>query len=399
MVVPLGLQLVQELLAANGLVGLADAARGPAQTVQRAQEASVRLVLPTHEPGAAPSGLAQLVEPAVVADPEVCVRLDVVPGVLPEASPPVEEGRVGGDNLGDGIPASIVGLGQRGGQRVARRGRLLLEDRLWRPLTVHVDVAHRRRIYAPGPPEASFAPPVPWADVTAVGDQTEEMSAEAPAPVTRLVLVRHAVTEHTGGILSGRSPGVELSEDGRHQAKALGERLAGVQLAAVYASPIERTLQTAEVLAAPHGLDVQLLDGVLEADYGEWTGRPLAELAKSRTWTIVQRSPSRARFPGGESLVAMQVRVVAALDEVVVRHPGEAVVVVSHADPIKAAVAHYTGMHLDLFQRLAVGPASVTVLAIGPADVTLLKCNDTGSLEDLHLPPAENSQQEDGTDD
>ena len=211
----------------------------------------------------------------------------------------------------------------------------------------------------------------------------------APAPpTTKLVLVRHAVTEQTGPLLSGRTPGIDLSDDGRAQAKALGERLADVPVASVYASPIERTTQTAEAVAAHHGLAVRSLPGVLEADYGEWTGGKLAELARTDLWKTVQHNPSRARFPGGETLAGMQARMVAALDEVVADHAGEVLVVVSHADPIKAAIAHYTGVHLDLFQRIVVAPTSVTVFDLGPHGVAMLKCNDTGDLDVLRPQPA-----------
>jgi probable phosphoglycerate mutase len=205
--------------------------------------------------------------------------------------------------------------------------------------------------------------------------------------VTRLVLVRHAVTAQTGPMLSGRTPGIDLSEQGREQAKRLGERLAKLPVAVVYASPIERTTQTAAAVVEHHGLEVQALPGVLEADYGEWTGSKLVDLAKTDLWKTVQRAPSRARFPGGESLAEMQSRMVVALEEVVARHQGELVVVVSHADPIKAAIAHYTGVHLDLFQRIVVSPASVTVFELGPHGAAMLKCNDTGSLDELLPPP------------
>jgi probable phosphomutase (TIGR03848 family) len=224
------------------------------------------------------------------------------------------------------------------------------------------------------------------------GDGVDEGSASAaapsPPPTTKLVLVRHAVTEQTGPVLTGRGPGVDLSDAGRHQAKALGERLAEVPVAAVYASPIERTTQTAEAVAAHHGLSVRELAGVVEADYGEWTGGKLSDLAKTDLWKTVQRAPSRARFPGGESLAGMQARMVAALEVVVADHPGAVVVVVSHADPIKAAVAHYTGLHLDLFQRLVVAPASVTVLELSAHGTALVKCNDTGALDELCPPSA-----------
>ena len=217
-------------------------------------------------------------------------------------------------------------------------------------------------------------------------DSQPESVPEHPAS-TRLVLARHAVTAQTGPLLSGRAPGIDLSDVGRDQAKALGERLAGLPVAVVYASPIERTTQTADAVARHHGLTVQPLPGVIEADYGEWTGGKLAELAKTDLWKTVQRAPSRARFPGGESLAEMQSRMVTALEDVVARHPGELVVVVSHADPIKAAIAHYTGVHLDLFQRIVVSPASVTVFELSAHGAAMLKCNDTGTLDELLPPP------------
>lgn len=197
------------------------------------------------------------------------------------------------------------------------------------------------------------------------------------------MLARHAVTAQTGPLLSGRAPGIDLSEEGKAQAAALGERLSGLPVAAVYASPIERTMQTAQAVAVHHRLDVRTLEGVLEADYGEWTGQKLADLAKTDLWKVVQRTPSRASFPGGEALAAMQTRMVAALDAVVAAHPGQLVVVVSHADPIKAAIAQYTGVHLDLFQRINVSPASVTAFAFSAHGASMLKCNDTGTLDEL----------------
>jgi probable phosphomutase (TIGR03848 family) len=202
-------------------------------------------------------------------------------------------------------------------------------------------------------------------------------------PTTTLVLVRHAVTAQTGPLLSGRAPGIDLSDTGVKQAETVGARLAVLPVRAVYASPIERTQQTAAHIAGHHGLEVSVLEGVIEADYGEWTGGKIVELAKSDLWRTVQIAPSRARFPGGESISEMQSRMVAALERVIADHPGEIVVVVSHADPIKAAIAHFTGVHLDLFQRVVVSPASVTVFQLGQFGAALVKCNDTGSLEEL----------------
>jgi len=240
------------------------------------------------------------------------------------------------------------------------------------------------------PPDGAPAS-TPDADAETASTSTDG-AAVHPKP-TRLILVRHAVTAQTGPLLSGRTPGIDLSDKGREQAVALGERLAGLPISVVYASPIERTTQTAAAVAGHHGLEVQALPGVLEADYGEWTGGKIADLAKTDLWKTVQRAPSRARFPSGESLAEMQIRMVVALEEVITRHRGELVVVVSHADPIKAAIAHYTGVHLDLFQRIVVSPASVTVFELGEHGAAMLKCNDTGSLDEL-LPPSPKAEAE-----
>jgi probable phosphoglycerate mutase len=239
-------------------------------------------------------------------------------------------------------------------------------------------------------PETLDGAAIPEAAAPEVAADADAAAAEHPPsapPTTRLVLVRHAVTAQTGPMLSGRAPGIDLSERGREQAEALGARLAALKIDAVYASPIERTLQTAAAVARHHDLEVLTLDGVIEADYGEWTGGKLVDLAKTDLWKTVQRAPSRARFPNGESLAEMQARMVSALEDVVGRHGGELVVVVSHADPIKAAIAHYTGVHLDLFQRIVVSPASVTVFELSAYGAAMVKCNDTGSLEELQPPP------------
>jgi probable phosphoglycerate mutase len=246
------------------------------------------------------------------------------------------------------------------------------------------------------------APPETRADATQpaepapVTDDGKEAAARSPRATT-LVLVRHAVTEQTGPMLTGRTPGVDLSEDGRKQASALADRLAALPVAVVYASPIERTAQTAAAVAERHGLTVHELPGALEADYGDWTGGKLADLAKTDLWKTVQRAPSRARFPGGESMTEMQARIVGCLEAVVADHPGEIVVVVSHADPIKAAIAHYTGLHLDQFQRIVVSPASVTAFQLSADGAALVKCNDTGDLDELRpVPPADKKEAPDG---
>jgi probable phosphomutase (TIGR03848 family) len=217
-------------------------------------------------------------------------------------------------------------------------------------------------------------------------DAEPDNTSDAPEPnraPTRVVLVRHGVTAQTGPLLSGRKPGIPLSDHGIEQAEAAATRLAKLPIAAVYASPIERTTQTAQYIAARLDLPVVPLEGALEADYGEWTGGAIADLAKTEEWKVVQVAPSRARFPGGESIREMQARIVSAIDALVAQHSHETVVVVSHADPIKSAIAHYTGMHLDMFQRVFVSPASVSVLEFHPYGVMLVKCNDTGGFDEL----------------
>jgi probable phosphoglycerate mutase len=209
-----------------------------------------------------------------------------------------------------------------------------------------------------------------------------------PEP-TNLLLVRHALNDWVGERLAGWTPDVHLNDKGQAQAKALARRLAEQSIAAVYASPLERAVETAQILAAPHHLEVQVREGVGEAHYGEWTGQSLEELAKEDAWRVVQFYPSGARFPGGEAIREMQARAVAELDAIVTAHPAQTVLVVSHSDVIKAALAHYVGLHLDLFQRLVVSPASLSVVTFTPMGPRLVCLNDTA-----HLPQEEKSSQQ-----
>lgn len=197
-----------------------------------------------------------------------------------------------------------------------------------------------------------------------------------------LLLIRHGVTDATGKHLYGRGPGVHLSQRGREQAHGLAQRVAGVRLDAVYSSPLERCMETAEAVAAAAGLQVRTLPGVLEVDVGRWTGRTFASLRRTKQWRLIHEVPSATAFPGGESLAAAQHRTVAALAEVVERHRGP-VAVVSHGDPIRLALAHYAGLHLDLFRRLEAAPGSVSAVAFGGRGPRLVRLNDTGSLDDL----------------
>jgi probable phosphoglycerate mutase len=205
-----------------------------------------------------------------------------------------------------------------------------------------------------------------------------------PAP-TLILLVRHGQTPTTGKVLPGRAPGLHLAEGGTQQAQRAAERIA--QLAnvdAVYASPLERARETAAPIAAARGLKVRIDRGLLECDFGDWTGAELSGLMKLPEWSTVQRAPSTFTFPGGESFTSMQHRIVGAIDRIRAAHPGGVVVCVSHADPIKAAVAHAMGTHIDLFQRIVISPASVTAIAYATGAPMVLTVNSTGgSLAEL----------------
>jgi probable phosphomutase (TIGR03848 family) len=198
-----------------------------------------------------------------------------------------------------------------------------------------------------------------------------------------MLLIRHAVTEDTGKRLYGRRPGVHLSERGRRQAASLADRLRGLPVASVYCSPLERCVETAEPIAEALGLTARIDRGLLETDLGEWTGRTFGQLRRARAWRRLLTLPSVTRFPGGESLPEVQARVVRSLAEIAERHPRSLVVVVSHGDPIRLALAHYLGLALDLSGRLHVPPGCVSAVALGDGPPSILRVGDTGTLEDL----------------
>ena len=196
---------------------------------------------------------------------------------------------------------------------------------------------------------------------------------------TTVLLVRHGQTPTTGQVLPGRARGLHLAETGLDQARRAGERIAALgKVTAVYASPLERTRETAAPIARACGLRVKTRAGLLECDFGDWTGRKLSELRKLPEWATVQRNPSSFRFPGGESFPEMQTRMTSAIAELVATHPGETIVAVSHADTIKAAVAAAVGTPLDLFQRIVVSPCSVSAITYTAEGPIVLAVNSTG---------------------
>jgi probable phosphoglycerate mutase len=203
--------------------------------------------------------------------------------------------------------------------------------------------------------------------------------AAGPRKPTLVLLVRHGQTPTTGAKLPGRAPGLHLSDKGREQAASAAERIAVLgRVAAVYASPLERTRETAAPIAKATGLRTRTHKGLLECDFGSWTGASLARLRKKREWATVQRYPSSFRFPDGESFAEMQARITGTLTELCHAHPGKTIVAVSHADPIKAALADALGTHLDLFQRLVVSPCSVSAVMYGETGPIVLATNSTG---------------------
>ncbi|MBN1452036.1 MAG: histidine phosphatase family protein [Anaerolineales bacterium] len=192
-----------------------------------------------------------------------------------------------------------------------------------------------------------------------------------------LLLIRHGENEYVKtGKLAGRLPGVHLNERGRQQAAELAEALKSAPLKALYSSPLERAVETAEPIAAGRKLEVQLRSELMDNDIGKWQGRSLKVLRRMKKWKIVQQAPSRFTFPEGESFLETQTRIVSCLDEIAASHKlKDIVALVFHADPIKLAVAHYLGMPLDHFQRLGCDTGSVTALYLAETGAHLIKLN------------------------
>lgn len=193
--------------------------------------------------------------------------------------------------------------------------------------------------------------------------------------MTTVFLVRHGVTSHTGSRLTGWTPDVHLTEAGEEEVGAAAEWLARVPLKAVYSSPIDRTIETARIIAGPHGLKVRTRRALGEVQYGGWTNRPIRSLMRTKLWQTVQRYPSAARFPDGETLREVQFRAVGEVEKLSLEHPKDAICCVSHGDVIKLIAAHYLGVHIDLFQRIVIAPASVSVISVDPRGPYVLSLN------------------------
>lgn len=196
---------------------------------------------------------------------------------------------------------------------------------------------------------------------------------------TTFLLIRHAAHDLLGRTIAGRMPGVSLNERGRAQAQELAQRLVPLPLAAAYSSPLERARETAAPIAARHGLPVTVLDAINELDFGEWTGQTLAALADHPRWQPFNAFRSGTRVPGGETMAEAQRRMVGAMEALCARHPDGSVALVGHGDPIKSAVAYFLGVPLDLFQRIEISPASVSVVTLADWGPRVLCVNNRGA--------------------
>lgn len=204
--------------------------------------------------------------------------------------------------------------------------------------------------------------------------------------MTLIYLVRHAENDYLSkGKLAGWTPGVHLNDRGRNQAEAIAKILSRAKPKAIYASPLERAVETAEPLAELLGKSVIARPGLGEIQYGKWEGVSLKVLRRRKLWPVVQSSPSLVRFPNGESFVEAQSRVVSEIESLRANHRGKraSFVCVSHADILKLLLAHFLGMPIDLFQRLIISPASISMIAIDQA-VRVISINDMSANRHLH---------------
>jgi probable phosphomutase (TIGR03848 family) len=205
-----------------------------------------------------------------------------------------------------------------------------------------------------------------------------------------VLFVRHGLTPTTGREMPSAPPGPPLTDEGRQQAKEAGALIAEwagalPPLAGLYTSPLTRTVQTAAIVGQAVGMGATELAGLADCDAGDWAGAALKDLNKKPEWPTVVHYPSAFAFPGGETLSGMQARVVGEVRRLAETHRGNTVIVVSHADPIKALLADALGMHLDLFQRIVVSPASVSAVSYGATGPAALLVNWTGATS--HRPP------------
>ncbi len=192
-----------------------------------------------------------------------------------------------------------------------------------------------------------------------------------------ILFIRHAENDFMKkDRLAGRLPSVHLNEEGRKHAQATAEKLKEAPLKAVYSSPLERAVETAEIIAQPHNLPVTIRPGLIETNCGEWQEKTVKSLRRLKLWRVVQGAPSRFRFPGGEAFSETQFRICQEVEALCAEHdPKDVIACISHADPIRLAIAFFVGLPLDCFQRLALSPASITALMIHETGSQLMTLN------------------------
>lgn len=201
--------------------------------------------------------------------------------------------------------------------------------------------------------------------------------------MTQVVTIRHADTEVAGRRFTGRAPGIHLNSRGREQAERLPERLRGITLAAIWASPLERAQETAAPLARQRSLEIVTCEALTELDYGDWQGYAPEELQGDPYWARYNRQRSLWRIPGGESLGEAQVRMGQALEQLIAEYPDARVALIGHGDPLRAMLAQLLGVGLDFILRFEIAPASISVIRIDQGEPRVLCVNDTGELSRL----------------
>ena len=201
--------------------------------------------------------------------------------------------------------------------------------------------------------------------------------------MTTFFLIRHAVCRGLGQTLWGRTPGICLNDTGQIQAQCLADRFKDLSLDAIYSSPLQRALETAQVIGKGVNLEVKTSDAVNEIDFGEWTGKTFDELSGDDRWRHFNNRRSMTTIPGGESFLEVQNRIVKELEALAVEHGRAHVAIISHADVIRAAVAYFSAIPIDLIERFEISPCSVSVVAVNDDNATLLTLNNTGELTEL----------------
>lgn len=198
--------------------------------------------------------------------------------------------------------------------------------------------------------------------------------------MTKFLLIRHGQTDFTGKILLGRLPGISLNGEGRVQAEKLADRLSSMPISAIYSSPLERVAETAAPLAGVLRLPCNISEAFLELDFGDWTNKSIQDLEGDDQFKRFNIFRSNTRIPGGEMMLEAQMRIVSGLENLQHKHPEQTVAIFSHADMIKSAICFYAGIHLDMFHRIEISPASLSILEIYEDTARIMLINDTGHL-------------------